>query len=113
MDLTYLKLLQQCLKTGMGLSKHGITTIDKDTTRQANGKGLFPRRAGRIRASLSNLACHSNPSLSFQSLTDKICYPQILDFLTDALRHGCNHDKDATLEYEHLHIILVKECAWL
>ena len=100
MDLTYPELLQQCLKTDIRLSEHDIRTIEKDTRDQAKGRGFFRHRAGRIGVSLSKLACHSNPSLPSQSLIKRICYPDIFKFLTDATKHGCNHEKDAILAYE-------------
>ena len=76
MDLTYPELLQQCLKTDIRLSEHDIRTIEKDTRDQGKDRGFFRHRVGRIRASLSKLACHSNPSLPSQSLIKKNLLPR-------------------------------------
>ena len=51
--------------------------MQKDTTAQSSGTNFFKLRAGRIGASQSKAAAHSDPALPSQSLIQRICYREL------------------------------------
>ena len=81
------------------MSKEDITQIEKDTIEQSKGTNFFRHRAGRIGASQSKSASHSNPALPSQSLIQTICYPELNRFFSKAVQHGCDHENDAIKAY--------------
>ena len=78
-----------------------IKLIEKDTQSQSKGNSFFNHRAGRIGASMSKLANHTNPALPSQSLVKSICYLHVFKFSTAATEYGCKHEKKAILEFEN------------
>ena len=77
-----------------------IDIIEKDTINQAKGLGFFRHRTGRIGASISKAASHTDPALPSQSLIKTICYPELFKFSTAATEHGCQHEESAILAFE-------------
>ena len=75
--------------------------IEKETMNQAKGKAFYRHRAGRIGASRSKAASHSDPSQPSQSLIKTICYPDIFKFSSAATRRGCKHEPLAIKKYEN------------
>jgi hypothetical protein len=67
-DLTYSELLQVCHEQKVVLSAEQMSQIEKDTRDQAQGTNFFKHRDGRIGASQSKQASHTNPALPSQSL---------------------------------------------
>ena len=59
----------------MNISERDIKMIEKDTRKQSKGASFYHHRVGRIGASISKLACHTNPAQPSQSLIKTICYP--------------------------------------
>lgn len=74
-DLEYPESLEVCSKQEIKLSDNEITQIEKDTRTQSQGANFFKHRAGRIGASQSKQASHTDPALPSQSLIQSICYP--------------------------------------
>ena len=100
LNLSYPELLKVCLATKLEITKEQIQQIEKDTIKQAKCTNFFKHRAGRIGASQSKAACHSNPALPSQSLIHAICYPELSKFSTKATEHGCKHEPLAIRTYE-------------
>ena len=75
-------------------------TRSRKTVEQAKGKAFYHHRAGRIGASKSRAATHTNPALPSQSLIKAICYPDVFKFTTRATVHGCTHEDSAIRAYE-------------
>ena len=76
-DLAYLELLQICSEIEIKLSDDKILEIEKDTITQSQGADFFKHRAGRIGASQSKQASHTDPALPSQSLIQSVCYPEL------------------------------------
>ena len=74
--------------------------MERDTISQAKETNFFKHRAGRIGASQSKAASHSNPALPSNSLIQSICYPELNKLNTDAIHHGCKHEQDVVNAYE-------------
>lgn len=73
--------------------------VEMNTSSQANGSGFFRHRVGRIGASVSGAAFHSNSAQLPQSLIKTICYPNLFKVNTQAVRHGSKHEEDAIKAY--------------
>ena len=101
LDLDYHELLQKCAEVNLDISRESIELIEKDTRAQARGSGFFRHRAGRIGASVSGAAFHSNLSQPPQALIKSICYPNVFKVNTKATRHGCKYEDDAISAYEN------------
>ena len=89
LDLDYHELLQKCGEVNLDISRESIELIEKNTRAQAKGSGFFRHRAGRIGASVSGAAFHSNLSQPPQALIKSICYPNVFKVNTKATRHWC------------------------
>ena len=100
LDLSYPELVKVCQEVKIELSKEQIAEVERDTISQAKGTNFFKHRAGRIGASQSKPASHSNPALPSNSLIQSICYPELNKLNTDAIHHGCKHEQDAVNAYE-------------
>lgn len=61
--LTYAELRDVCKQPKIVLSKKEIAQINKDTLYQSKRINLFRHHAGKIGASQSKSASHSNPAL--------------------------------------------------
>ena len=61
-----------------------VRLIEEDTRSQSKGSSFYRHRAGRIGASISKAACHTNPAQPSQSLIKTICYPNIFTLSTEA-----------------------------
>ena len=101
-DLDYSELLRVCLETEITLSKDQISQIERDTITQSQGSNFFKHRAGRIGASQSKQASHTNPALPSQSLIQGICYPELNKLSNKAVIHGCEHEEHAIKAYEQI-----------
>ena len=115
LKLSYPELITVCMSIHLDITKESIDQVERDTIKQAKGINFFKHRAGRIGASQSKSACHTNPALPSQSLIKRICYPELAKFSTRATEHGCKHEAFAIQSYEELmktkHInFKVKEC---
>ena len=60
-DLEYLELLQVCFEKEIELFEEQRLQIEEDTRSQSQGANFFKHRAGRIGASQSKQASHTNP----------------------------------------------------
>ena len=85
----------------INISETDIKLIEKDTQKQSKGACFYHHRAGRIGASISKLACHTNPAQPSQSLIKAICYPNLFKFSTAATEHGCRHEDQAIETFEN------------
>ena len=77
-----------------------IKLIEKGTRKQSKDASFYHHRVGRIGASISKLACHTNPAQPSQSLIKAICYPNLFKFSTAATEHGCKHEDQDTETWE-------------
>ena len=96
----YYELLKACTDISINISERDIRLIEKDTRKQSKGASFYHHRAGRIGASISKLACHTNPAQSSQSLIKTICYPNLFKFRAAATEHGCKHEHQAIETFE-------------
>ena len=99
--MDYHELLQKCAEVNLDISRESIELIEKDTRAQARDSGFFRHRAGRIGASVSGAAFHSNLSQPPQALIKSICCPNGFKVNTKATRHGCKYEDDAIRAYEN------------
>ena len=100
LELSYNELLKLCQSTSIEITKEKIDQVQKDTISQSSGTNFFKHRAGRIGASQSKAAAHSDPALPSQSLIQRICYPELHKVNTKAVRHGCKHEASAISAFE-------------
>ena len=100
--LEYPELLLVCLEKEIVLSEEQRLQIEEDTRSQSQGANFYKHRAGRIGASQSKLASHTNPALPSQSLIQSICYPELNKVFSKATMHGCKHEGLAISAYEHV-----------
>ena len=75
LELSYNELFKLCQSTRLEITKEKIDQVQKDTISQSSGANFFKHRAGRIGASQSKAAAHSDPALPSQTLIQRICYP--------------------------------------
>ncbi|XP_068743620.1 uncharacterized protein [Montipora capricornis] len=101
-DLEYPELLQVCLEKEIELSEEQRLQIEEDTRSQSEGANFYKHRAGRIGASQSKVASHTNPALPSQSLIQSVCYPELNKVFSKAIMHGCKHEGLAISAYEHV-----------
>lgn len=67
LGLPYNELLQLGQSTNIEVTKEQIDLVQKDTISQSSSANFFKHRAGRIGASQSKAAAHSDPALPSQS----------------------------------------------
>ena len=84
LDFEYHDLLKACEKISPKITDEEVRHIEEDTRSQSKGSSFYRHRAGRIGASISKPACHTNPAQPSQSLIKTICYPNIFTFSTEA-----------------------------
>ena len=85
----------------MEISDKDIEIVEKDTRPQAKCSGFFRHRAGRIGASVSGTAFHTNLAQPSQSLIKTICYPHLYKAQSSkAIRHGRRYEDYAIKAYE-------------
>eukprot|EP00795_Rhopilema_esculentum_P010365 gene10365-19066_t len=75
--LSYHDLIQACSDIHVTTSREDAKQIELDARSQAKGSGFFHHRAGRIGASMSESASHTDLSQPSQSLIKSLCYPEI------------------------------------
>ena len=63
LELPYNELIKLCQSTNIDITEEQIAQVQKDTISQASGTNFFKHRAGRIGASQSKAAAHSDPAL--------------------------------------------------
>ena len=100
LDITYHEVIKTCNQVSISLTDRDIKIIEQDTVTQAKGSGFFQHRAGRIGASVSKAAVHTDSELPLQSLIKTICYPELFRFSTAATEHSCRHEEDAISVFE-------------
>ena len=100
LDLEYPELVRKCVEVKIDISDEEIKIVEQDTRAQAKGSGFFRHRAGRIGASVSGAACHSNLAQPSQSLIKSVCYPHLFKVNSKALNHGCKYEGYAIKAYE-------------
>ena len=97
----YHELLKACTDISINISETDIKLTEKDTQKQLKGACFYHHRAGRIGASISKLACHTNPAQPSQSLIKAICYSNLFKFSTAAMEHGCRREDQAIETFEN------------
>ena len=60
----YQQVIKRCSEIDMSISDNDVDIIEKDTRSQSIGNAFFRLRAGRIGASVSKQASHTNPNTS-------------------------------------------------
>ena len=89
-----------CQSINIQMTNQQIDQVQKDTNAQSSGTNVFKHSAGRIGASQSKAAAHSDQALSSQSLIQRICYPELHKVNTKAVLHGCQHEASAICAFE-------------
>ena len=87
LELPHNELLQLCQSTNIEVTKEQIDQVQKDTILQLSGTNFFKHNAGRIGASQSKAAAHSDPAQPCQSLIQRVCYPELHKVKTKPVRH--------------------------
>ena len=60
LDMEYHKLLEVCCKVNINITDDEVNCIEEDTRSQSQGSSFYRHRAGRIGASISKAASHTN-----------------------------------------------------
>ena len=102
LDLEYHALLEACSNVNVQITAEERKLIEEDTRSQSQGSSFYRHRAGRVGASISKAASHTNPAQLSQSLIKTICYPNIFKFSNAATQHGCKHESIAIKAYERV-----------
>ena len=100
LDMNFPELRKLCLNVNLDISDEQIKQVEKDTKSQAKGSRFFRHRAGRIGASVSGVAFHSNLAQPPQSCIKSVCYPNLYKLNTKAIKHGCRYEEFAIKAYE-------------
>ena len=100
LELPYNELLRICQSTNIEITAEQINQVQKETIALSSGTNFFRHRPGRIGASQSKAAAHSDPALPSQSLIQRICHPELHKINTKAVRYGCKHEALAILAFE-------------
>ena len=100
LHMNYANLLRECQKIRRRISDSEIELVERETLNQARESSFYWHRAGRIGASQSKAASHTDPFQPSQSLIKAICYPNVFKFSTAATMHGCKHELLAIKEYK-------------
>ena len=100
LELEYHDLLEVCSNVNIQIPAEERKLIEEDTRNQSQGSSFYRHRAGRVGASISKAASHTNPAQPSQSLIKTICYPNIFKFSNAATEHGCKHESIAIKAYE-------------
>ena len=99
LELKYINLLKECHKVELTISPEEVALIGRETVEQSKSNAFLRHRTGRIGASKSCAACHTDPSQPSQSLIKSICYPHLFRFNIAATIHGCKHEETAIEAY--------------
>ena len=102
LDFEYHDLLKACEKISPKITDEEVRLIEEDTRSQSKGSSFYRHRAGRIGASISKAACHTNAAQPSQSLIKTIFYPNIFTFSTEATKHGFTDESAAIEAYEKI-----------
>ena len=62
LDFEYHDLLKACENISPKITDEEVRLIEEDTRSQSKGSSFYRHRAGRIGASISKAACHTNPA---------------------------------------------------
>ena len=100
LKMPYSELIKICQSINIQMTNQQIDQVQKDTIAQSSGTNVFKHSAGRIGASQSKAAAHSDQALSSQSLIQRICYPELHKVNTKAVLHGCQHEASAICAFE-------------
>ena len=76
------------------ISDEYLNEVELNTRYQASGSKFFRRRAGRISASESQAAFHTNIAQPSHSLIKTICHPSLYIVHTKATWHSLRHKSD-------------------
>ena len=80
LNMQYNELLEACAKVNIEITLEEAKIIEEDTRKQSSSNAFFVHHSGRIGASMSKQACHTNPAQPSHSLIKTICYPHIFRF---------------------------------
>ena len=72
---------------------------EKAARQQANTKQWFNFRVGRVTASRAKRVCRSSPEYPSTSIINEICYPDSKTFFAKQIKWGCDHEKNAKVQY--------------
>ncbi|PFX12061.1 hypothetical protein AWC38_SpisGene24040 [Stylophora pistillata] len=100
MDLEGLVEKSKEIFNSLKVTEEQSVQIEETTRQQSKSKLWFEMRCGRITASKSPQACHTNPDTLSVSLINVICYGS--HFSSDATKWDCDHEKQALKEYEQV-----------
>ena len=67
LDLEYHNLLEACSNVNVQIMAEERKLIEEDTRNQSQGSSFYRHRAGRVGASISKAASHTNPAQPSQS----------------------------------------------
>ncbi len=100
LELEYHDLLKVCSSVEISITEQDVQKIEEDTRDQSKGNSFFQHRAGKIGASASKAACHTNPAQPSKSLIKSISYPNIFQFSSEATEYGKSHEEAAIKAFQ-------------
>ncbi|PFX11696.1 hypothetical protein AWC38_SpisGene24478 [Stylophora pistillata] len=100
LDVEYHDLLEACSNINIQITVEERRLIEEGTRNQSQGSSFYHFRAGRVGASISKAASHTNPAQPSQSLVKTVCYPDIFKFSNAATEYGFKHESIAIKAYQ-------------
>ena len=72
-----------------------VYCVEQETCSQSKNHLWFKFHAGQITASLLKRVCKTDPNKPSKSLVKQICYPELVEFTSQATQWVCSHEKVA------------------
>ena len=104
LELSYHDLLSKCEEffNAYTIAPTLAKALEEKTKDQARPRIWFHQRSGRVTASKLKSALCTDVTQPSQSLIKAICYLESTStFNSNATRWGCDHEKQAGMEYEN------------
>jgi len=98
-DMNYKELTDKCAGISVDCFKQQADNVEEETRGQAQLKLWQRFRAGRVTASKAKAVSSTNEASPSQSLIKEICYPGEKCIQTNAMKWGCDHEKDALQKF--------------
>ncbi|KAJ3661717.1 hypothetical protein Zmor_006104 [Zophobas morio] len=85
-----------------GISEDHCDFVEELTSEQANSFHWFHYRQGGVTASIFREVVKTSLTKPSKSLIQRICYPSKIKLNTAAIKHGCQHEKDAVNSFREI-----------
>ena len=110
LKLNYSELLKESAQMNIAVSPEQARLVESKTRDQASSRLWFRMRAGRITASRFKSACCTDVASPSLSLIMAICHPETTKFRNIATTGGCEHEKNARIQYQEITVSRHENC---